>query len=169
MTKETYMSHVPPPTDAPWLARVLIRLNNFRRSRRRFQISPEHVLLLLPRCLQNAECTRAIARDISLCQRCGKCPMKNIRELGEEFGVMLRVVNGGRRALTLLLDDRVEAVVAVACEPELKAGIAASSKPVLAITNLRPHGPCHETDVEIEKIRQAIEFFLGRRRAPFSV
>ena len=52
-------------------------------------------------------------------------------------------------------------IVAVACQKELRDGVlAVFPKAVLTIANTRPHGPCVDTDVDLDKVRDAIEWFL---------
>jgi hypothetical protein len=57
--------------------------------------------------------------------------------------------------------DCVDAVVAVACEKELREGMRATfPKPVLGIINLRPNGPCRDTDVDVAQVEDAMRWFL---------
>jgi hypothetical protein len=148
-----------------WFARAVVRLNNYRKRHKNFNVSPERILLLLPRCIQNSECTQNIVKDINNCKGCGRCPIKSMVELGQEFGVIPKVAAGGRLALSFVLEAWVEAVVAVACEHELKAGILASPKPILAIINRRPHGPCTDTRVDIAQVRESILLLIGPKPA----
>jgi len=149
-----------PKNKPSWLARTIVRLNNYRKQKNNFNISPERVLLLLPGCIQNSDCTQNIVKDITQCKGCGRCPVKGLIEMGQEYGVIPRVAGGGRLALSIVLEAWVEAVVAVACEIELKDGILASPKPVMAVVNRTPHGPCHDTGVDLEKVRDAIAIFI---------
>ena len=146
------------------VARLIIGANNYRKRKKNFNISPEKILLLLPRCLQNLECTQNIVKDIHNCKRCGRCPVKSLIELGEHYGVVPRVASGGRLALAMVLESWVEAVVAVACEAELKQGILHCPKPVLAVINQRPNGPCVSTGVDLDQVRAAVTQFLGPDR-----
>lgn len=143
------------------ISRLIIGFNNWRRNRKDFKVRPENILLLLPRCLQFSECVQNITQDISNCKRCGQCKVKNLVEIAEELGVMPFVATGGRIAISKVLESGVQAVVALACEVELKAGILASPKPVIAVVNLRPNGPCLNTDVDINEIRRAIRRLTG--------
>jgi hypothetical protein len=89
--------------------------------------------------------------------------VKDILELAEEFGVQCAVATGGRLALQRVKEDGVRGVVAVACEKELSQGIrGAFPKAVLAVTNLRPHGPCKDTDVSLLEVRKAIQWLLRK-------
>jgi hypothetical protein len=53
-----------------------------------------------------------------------------------------------------------EAVIAIACENDLSSGIADTYPlPILGIPNERPFGPCLNTSVNLDKVKEAIEFF----------
>ncbi|MFC1835226.1 DUF116 domain-containing protein [Thermodesulfobacteriota bacterium] len=144
------------------IAKLFVLLNNWSRSRKSFAIDPANILLLLPRCLQFSDCPRNITKDVGKCERCGRCKIKDIVEMAEELGVRLFVATGGRLAQAKVLRSEIHAVVAVACERELRAGLRACPKPVIAVTNLRPNGPCLDTDVDLEAIRGAILQLMGR-------
>jgi hypothetical protein len=59
------------------------------------------------------------------------------------------------------LENRPEAIVAVACELDLTTGIQdAYPIPVIGILNERPNGPCINTKADIEKVRRAILDFV---------
>jgi len=59
------------------------------------------------------------------------------------------------------LENRPEAIVAVACELDLTTGIQDTYPiPVIGILNERPNGPCINTKVDIGKVRDAIIDFL---------
>lgn len=113
------------------------------------------VLALLPRCL-NAETKRAI-REI-----CAAYP-----------GVTLHTAPGGAEARSRIREVRPRAIVAVACERDLMGGIhdVAPRIPVIGIPNVRPLGPCKDTDIDIDAFRRALDFFSrpetpGRWHAP---
>ena len=60
-----------------WLARTIIRLNNWRKQKNNFNVDPENVLLLLPGCIQDSDCAQNIVKDINQCKRCGNCAIKS--------------------------------------------------------------------------------------------
>ncbi|MHC4593184.1 MAG: DUF116 domain-containing protein [Planctomycetota bacterium] len=143
------------------MGRGLITLLNGLTRLRRSRCKPDEILVLIPSCLQSSECTQKITNDINECRRCGKCKVKDIVELGEKYGASCAVATGGRLAVDLAKDRQVKAVVAVACEKELQAGFAAVfPKPALGIINIRPHGPCKDTDVDLEEVEEAIAWLL---------
>ena len=142
-------------------AKLVVSLNNWRMRRRLFHMKPENLLLLLPRCIQCSDCPHNIVKDIGNCMRCGRCRIKDLVEMAEEFHIPAVVAGGGRVALAKVLDCWVHGVVAVACEMELKTGILSSPKPVIAVVNLRPNGPCTDTDVDLAEVRHSIRRFIG--------
>ena len=142
------------------LQAVLIDLNN--RLVKRERPKTRRILLLLPHCLQITDCDIRITHDIYKCKRCGKCGIKDLIGLADEKRLSLFVATGGNLARKILEDVRPEAVVAVACERDLSSGIADSFPlPVLGITNERPFGPCVNTRVSLDKVREAITFLCG--------
>lgn len=123
-------------------------------------IKTKRILLLLPHCLQINECDVRITNDIYNCKRCGRCEIKDLIGIAEENNLRLFIATGGNLARRIVKDERPEAIIAVACERDLSSGIADSYPlPVLGIPNERPFGPCFNTKVNLEKVKEAIEFF----------
>ena len=143
------------------MGRQLVKLMNSVTRVRRVHCKPGELLLLLPACLQSSQCERKITRDVQECQRCGRCKMKDILDLADKYGVRCAVATGGRLAVELAKDKGVKAVLAIACEKELNEGLAAVfPKPGIGVVNLRPNGPCKDTDVDVSKVREALEWLL---------
>ena len=128
---------------------------------RRPRCSPGRLLILFPSCLQRSECPQKITTDLAECKRCGRCKVKDMLELAERYGCRRMVATGGRLALQIARGDGVDAVVALACEKELTEGLLATfPKPGLGVINLRPHGPCKDTDVDMAEVEEAVRWFL---------
>ena len=145
------------------VVKVLNAITRLRHSRCR----PERLLLLLPSCLQRSQCPQKVINGVSECRRCGRCRIKEMVELAEKYGCQCAVVTGGGLAIQLAKGEGVDAVVAVACEKELQAGLrAALPKPSLGVINVRPHGPCKDTDVDSAEVEQAIRWFLRGEELP---
>lgn len=141
---------------------ALIRLNNAVVRLRAPRVAPGNLLLLFPHCLQNSRCERNVVHDVDACARCGRCRLADLLKLRDAYGLLCCLASGGRQALARVRKPDVKAVVAVACEKELIDGIrAAFPKPVLAVPNLRPHGPCKDTDTDLATIRTAVESLLA--------
>ncbi len=141
---------------------TIIRLNNRITRWRAVRVRPENLLLLAPHCLQMNDCERNVGRDIGRCGRCGRCDLSGLLSIRDEFGLRLSVAAGGRQALALVRQPDIRAVVAIACHKELLEGIRACfPKPVLAVPNLCPNGPCKETRVDLAAVREAIRCLLS--------
>jgi len=145
-------------------SKLVVKINNWFRERNERGLVPEEVLLLLPRCIQQSDCVQNVARDIRNCKGCGRCPVKEVVQIVDEYGILAFVAPGGRAALAKVLEDKVKAVVAVACEVELRQGIFSSPKPVIGVVNKRPNGPCFDTQVDLEEVRHALKVLLDKRR-----
>ncbi len=138
-----------------------IAVNNWLVRHARRRVSPAHLLVLLPRCLQRTGCGQDVVADLEACRRCGQCDLAVLIRLRAETGVRFHVAGGGRAALALTRRTDVRAVVACACEKELLEGIcAAFPKPVLAISNETPEGLCRNTRVATERLYEAIRAMI---------
>lgn len=143
------------------LDRRIVSLNNLAVKVRRKRTTPDGLLLLFPSCLQHSECKQNIRHDLSNCKRCGRCKVKDMLEVGDTYGIACAIATGGLLALQAVKKENVSAVVAIACEKELREGIlAALPKAVIGVVNMRPHGPCKDTDVNMAEVRKAVEWFL---------
>jgi len=143
------------------MGRRIVRLMNMLTRLRRSRCAPERLLILLPSCLQCSECEQKVTNDVANCKRCGRCKVKDLVELAERYGCRIAAATGGRLALELAKSDGVDAVVAVACEKEIQQGFkGVFPKPALGVMNIRPHGPCKDTDVDLEEVEEAVRWFL---------
>lgn len=144
-----------------YFQRLVINLNN--RLIESGRTPATRVLLLLPHCLQIDECKIRLTHNILNCARCGKCEIKDLISLAEEYDLKLFVATGGTLARRIVKDSRPEAIIAVACERDLSSGIADTYPlPILGIPNERPFGPCLNTRVDIEKVKKAIRTVTNR-------
>ena len=142
--------------------RSFIAVNNELVMAEAKKVKPEKLLILLPHCLQNHECGVRIIWDIKKCKRCGRCKIKYLLELAEQYNVPIAVATGGTLARKVVKEVRPDAIVAVACERDLSSGIQdVYPIPVFGILNKRPNGPCFDTDVDLDMVERGIKLFLG--------
>jgi hypothetical protein len=138
--------------------RLIIDLNNTLVKRERPRV--KSILLLLPHCLQINECDVRLTFNIYNCKRCGKCEIKDLIQIADDNHLNLFIATGGSLARRIVTEVNPEAVVAIACENDLSSGIADTYPlPILGIPNERPFGPCLNTSVNLDKVKEAIEFF----------
>lgn len=139
-----------------------IELNNHLVRSNHHRTRPNKLLILLPHCIQDFDCQIKITGNIKNCKGCGKCEIKDLIELSDQYQVKMAVATGGTLARRIIVENKPEAIVAVACELDLTTGIQDSYPiPVIGILNERPNGPCINTKVDIQKVKEAILDFLG--------
>ncbi|WP_130806837.1 DUF116 domain-containing protein [Senegalia massiliensis] len=137
-------------------------INNLLIKTKNIKIKKENLLILLPHCIQNSKCQFKITNDINNCRKCGKCDVDEILRLKEKYDINVVVATGGTLARKWIMDIKPKAIVAVACERDLSSGISdMKGLPVLGVLNDRPNGPCIDTRVSIDKLEEAIKFFIG--------
>ena len=138
-----------------------VELNNHLVRSNSRKVRPNKLLVLLPHCIQNFDCEIKITGNIKNCKGCGKCEIKDLIELSDQYQLKIAVATGGTLARRIIVQNKPEAIVAVACELDLTSGIQDTYPiPVIGILNDRPNGPCINTKVDIEKVKRAIVDFL---------
>jgi len=124
-------------------------------------IPGDSLLLLLPHCLQNFECPHRVTSQVRNCRQCGKCEISALIALCDRYGINMSIATGGTLARRVIVETRPEAIVGVACERDLTSGIQDSYPiPVMGVLNERPYGPCRNTSVDLNKVEEAVAFFL---------
>jgi hypothetical protein len=95
------------------------------------------------------------------CKACGKCKIKDLVELSHKYHVSIAVATGGTLARKIVVDKKPQMIIGVACERDLTSGIQDTYPlPVYGILNKRPHGPCFDTDVDLEAVERGMAAFL---------
>jgi hypothetical protein len=141
--------------------RSFIAINNQLVLAEARKVKPDRLLLLLPHCLQFHECKVRIIGNVENCQACGKCKIKDLVTLSKKYHIPVAVATGGTLARKIVVEKRPEVIVAVACERDLTSGIQDTYPiPVFGIFNMRPFGPCYDTDVDLELVEKGITTFL---------
>ena len=144
------------------IRRVFIELNNKLTLSQEYSIEGNKILILTPHCIQKSFCPHKVTTNIKNCKRCGKCNVQRLIELEEKFGVKARVVTGGTLARKIVMEEKPQAIIAIACERDLISGIQEiKNVPILAVVNKRPQGPCHNTEVEMGQVQKAIKHFTN--------
>ena len=103
-------------------------------------------------------------KTIILLPRCLKADLKKeVKELAARADIGVFTVTGGGEARKIISEQRPTAVIGVACERDLMSGIhdVAPKIPTIGVTNKRPEGPCKNTLVNMEELKQAIETLTG--------
>jgi hypothetical protein len=147
------------------IRRSFVGINNELTRSGAMAVPPERILILMPHCAQNDECGVRITTEVANCRRCGKCDFAALIALADSLGVQIMVATGGSLARRVVVDARPRAIIAVACERDMVAGIIdAWPIPVYGVLLDRPQGPCRNTRVEVEKVRGALALFLPEEK-----
>jgi uncharacterized protein len=140
------------------IRKIYVEINNILVQSKKRKYLPEDVLLLLPHCLQNSECGYKVTNNIGNCHRCGKCCIGDISEIANEKGISAVVVTGGTIARKIVSEHNPKLVLSVACERDLTSGIAdIGNVPAVGVINERPNGPCFNTHIDANIIKESIE------------
>ena len=122
---------------------------------------PDRVLILLPHCLQASSCPHRLIHNPDNCKRCGQCAHAGLLRLRDAWNVQLAVATGGTIARRIVVETRPLLIIAVACEQDLASGIQDTYPlPVYGILNKRPHGPCLDTALNLDKVEEALHAFV---------
>ena len=128
-----------------------------------YKVPPERILLLTPHCLQENTCIHKVTHDVYNCKQCGRCQVGGLLKIAKEYGCQFIVVTGGTLARMKVKEARPKAIVAIACERDLASGMAdVFPIPVIGVLNERPNGPCCNTTVDINKVRDALELLIDK-------
>ncbi len=146
--------------------RSFVAINNQLVVAEARKVHPKKLLILLPHCLQYHECTVRITGNVENCKACGRCKIKDLVALGKAYGVSMAVATGGTLARKIVVEKRPDLIIGVACERDLTSGIQDTYPiPVYGILNLRPNGPCFDTDVELDRVEEGIRRFIEHEKA----
>lgn len=140
------------------IQRSYIEVNNNLVESKKLMLKSDKIMILLPHCLQNADCPFKITMDVENCQHCGNCCISEIIELAQKYNAQVKVATGGTLARKFIEDIRPAGVIAVACERDLSQGIQdIGALPVYGVLNVRPFGPCFNTSVDIAELEKALQ------------
>ncbi len=144
------------------LSNLFVKTNNYLRRKFLKKRPAREVMLIFPHCLQNSECPNKIVNDLANCKRCGKCSIKRLLELAEQYQIKIMVASGGQMALERIKSSQAKTLIAIACERELQAGIKGIfPMPVIAIPNQRPKGPCKDCQVDLARVESTIQEIIS--------
>jgi len=134
-----------------------IAVSNLIFMKSRIKVPANKLLVLSPHCLQLATCPHKITRDPNNCKRCGRCNIGDLVKLSEEMGFVFFVATGGTLARQVVIENRPQAVLAIACERDLMSGIQdVYPLPAVGVLNIRPNGPCYNTRVDMDEVKKTL-------------
>ena len=117
-----------------------LKLHNLIISSDPIKVSPDRMLILLPRCLT-------------------KDSNAHLRNMRDKYGFEMATAGGGGEARKKIRQIRPRLILAVACERDLLTGFIEINPhvPVIGFPNIRPSGPCKNTEVDLTAIEMTVK------------
>ena len=142
------------------IRKIFIKINNAYIYSNKYSFNSEDLIILIPHCIQNHNCKLKVTNDIDNCKKCGMCKINELLQLKEKYNTKIFIATGVTLERKVIIDNKTKAVIAVACERDLTSGVRdVKGIPVLGVFNLRPNGPCVDTNINIKEVEEAISFF----------
>ena len=144
------------------ISQALIDLINYLVELNLYKVPADRILLLTPHCLQQSDCVHKVTTDVHNCKRCGRCQVGTLLDIADTYGCHFLVVTGGTLARLMIKKVKPKAIVAIACERDLVSGMNdVFPIPVIGVLNERPCGPCCNTRVDTDRIKEAVEKLIN--------
>lgn len=144
------------------VSQSLIDLINHLVELNLYKVPADRLLLLTPHCLQKSDCVHKVTTDVHNCKRCGRCQVGTLLDIADTYGCKFVVVTGGTLARLMIKNIRPKAIVAIACERDLVSGMNdVFPIPVVGVLNERPCGPCCNTRVDTDRIKEVMEKLIN--------
>ena len=145
------------------LRQSMIDLINHLVTLNLYKVPADRILLLTPHCLQESSCVHKVTGDVYNCKQCGRCKVGDLLQITKDYGCKFLVATGGTLARLKVKEVRPKAIVAIACERDLASGMAdVFPIPVIGVVNARPNGPCCNTTVDADRVREVVELLVDK-------
>ncbi len=137
---------------------LAVLLNNAAWRRQVAGFPFERRLLLLPKCMRDAESCAAEIDALGLvCAGCGRCPIAEMQTEAEELGYAVMIAEGSPVVMSLIESGKIDAVVGVSCLGVLERVfpyMEAGAVPGIAVPLL--NDGCSDTSVDLDWVWDAI-------------
>ncbi|MDI9645136.1 MAG: DUF116 domain-containing protein [Archaeoglobales archaeon] len=119
--------------------------------------------VFLPQCLRSSEkCEAKLSEKGYLCKKCGNCVVGEIVEYAESLGYKhIYIVPGGSLVLRILKSIECEAVLGVACVPELCEALERIKIPAQVVPLTK--AGCINTEVDVKKVKEILGAGLSEK------
>ena len=126
------------------------------------KFNPNDILVLLPHCLQNYDCSFRVTNNINNCIDCGKCKIMDLKRISKDYHINIAIATGGTLARKIIVQTKPKCIIAVACQRDLVDGLLEVFPiPVYGVLNERPFGPCINTTVDVQKIEDFLKHIIA--------
>ena len=120
------------------------------------EIPAEKTLIFLPHCLRHKDCPATLQKEGLNCTECGLCSIGVIKKKAEPLSYKLYIVPGSSFVKKIVMENKFEAVVGVACHEDL-------NQMMMLLSDFYPQGVllektgCFETSVNVKKVFEKID------------
>lgn len=120
------------------------------------EIPAEKTLIFLPHCLRHKDCPATLQKEGLNCTECGLCSIGVIKKKAEPLGYKLYIVPGSSFVKKIVLENKFQAVIGVACHEDL-------NQMMMLLSDFCPQGVllektgCFETKVNVKKVFEKID------------
>ncbi|MBQ6099216.1 MAG: DUF116 domain-containing protein [Methanobrevibacter sp.] len=120
------------------------------------KIPADKTLIFLPHCLRHRDCPATLQKEGLNCTECGLCSIGVIKKKAEPLGYKLYIVPGSSFVKKIVMENKFQAVIGVACHEDL-------NQMMMLLSDFYPQGVllektgCFETKVNIKKVFEKID------------
>lgn len=120
------------------------------------EIPAEKTLIFLPHCLRHRDCPATLQKEGLNCTECGLCSIGVIKNKADSKGYKMYIVPGSSFVKKIVMENKFEAVIGVACHEDL-------NQMMMLLSDYCPQGVllektgCFETKVNVKKVFEKID------------
>ncbi len=108
--------------------KVIIKLRTQKSYKEFMGTPPEATAIFLPQCLRSPSCPANLLEEGILCERCGKCEIRDAQSTALNLGYMFFVVPGSSFIKRMVKKYSPRAILGVGCLQEVKEGLEMCEK-----------------------------------------
>jgi uncharacterized protein len=123
----------------------------------KFKEAPvEKKIVFIPQCLRKSDtCKARIEKNGYACERCSNaCKARKVKDAAESLGYRAYIVPGGSMIQKIIINEKPQAVMGVACKKELVMAFDEIKIPVQGVELLREG--CVNTDVDMDEFARVL-------------
>ena len=130
---------------------IAIKVRDDINKERFKEIPAEKTLIFLPHCLRHKDCPAPLQKEGLNCSECGLCSIGAIKKKSKPLGYKLYIVPGSSFVKKIVMENKFEAVLGVACHEDL-------NQMMMLLSDFCPQGVllektgCFETKVNVKKV-----------------
>lgn len=135
---------------------IAIRVRDELNKEKFKSVPAEKTLIFLPHCLRHRDCPATLQKEGLNCTECGLCSIGAIKKKANPKGYKLYIVPGSSFVKKIVVENKFEAVIGVACHEDL-------NQMMMLLSDFYPQGVllektgCFETKVNVKKVFEKID------------